>query len=211
MKTWQPGDAVALRGMYNQKPWYIQAARVVKDTPEEIVLLVVPGAECVAPANYIHKKHGDHTGWERWREILSENWNLEKYAFHTNRFLILLEPEKYYESIYIWNQASGVFGCFYINFQLPFVRSPCGFDTFDLELDIVIDPDYQWHWKDVDEYQEGIRMGVLRPEWVQGIEQAQKEVFERIEQRCYPLDAHWLYWLPDASWTPPQLPLDWDK
>jgi protein associated with RNAse G/E len=211
MKTWQPGEAVALRGMYNQKPWYIQSARVVKDTAEEIALLVMPGAECAAPVGYIQQKHGNNSHWELWQEVLSGNWKLEKYDWHTNRFLILLEPQKYYASIYIWNQASGTFECYYINFQLPFVRSHCGFDTYDLELDIVIDPDYQWHWKDVDDYHEGIRMGVLRPEWVQGIEQDQKDVFERIKNRKYPLNAHWLNWRPDATWTPPQLPLNWDK
>ncbi|HEY3312920.1 MAG TPA: DUF402 domain-containing protein [Anaerolineales bacterium] len=211
MNTWQPGETVALRGIFNQLPWHIQSALVVKDTPDETALLLLPGAECAGPWGYIHKKHGDHSGWQRWQETLSGDWNLEKYHWRTNRFLILLEPQKFFASIYIWNHASGDFECYYINFQLPFVRSQCGFDTYDLELDLVIDPDFQWHWKDVEGYQEGVRLGAIRPEWVEGIEQAKKDVFARLENRFYPLNARWLNWLPDQTWAPPQLPPGWDK
>ena len=51
------GETVALRGVYKHWVCYAQSARVVKDTPKETVLLVEPGAECAAPAGYIHKRH----------------------------------------------------------------------------------------------------------------------------------------------------------
>lgn len=38
---------------------------------------------------------------------------------------------------------------------MPYRRSHCGFDTFDLDLDIVINPQHEWHWKGVDDYQQG--------------------------------------------------------
>jgi hypothetical protein len=207
---WQSGDTVILRGMYNRRPSYVQSAIVVKDTPEEVALLVAPGAECAAPSGYIHKKHGDHTGWKRWDDMLSNAWQMETYAWHTNRFLILLEPLKFYSAIYIWEHASGIFQCYYINFQLPFERTPLGFDTFDLELDLVIAPDCRWEWKDVAEYQTGIEKGVLRPEWVQGIKHAKQDVFARLEQRLYPLNGEWLHWQPDPQWVTPRLPDGWD-
>jgi hypothetical protein len=65
-----PGETVALRGVYKQRVCYTQSARVIKDTPKETVLLVKPGAECAAPAGYIHKRHGDGTSWNRWHETL---------------------------------------------------------------------------------------------------------------------------------------------
>ena len=211
MQTWLPGDEVALRGMANQRRWFVQSARVVVDSPKEVALLLAPGSECAAPAGYIHQKHGDNTHWERWQELLSTTWSLEKYLWHTNRFLILLEPKKYYASIYVWNHQSGLFQGYYINFQLPFERSHCGFDTYDLELDIVIDPNYHWQWKDQIEYQEGIKLGAIREEWVQGIEMAQIEVLERLEKRQYPFNAHWCNWLPEKTWIPPNLPAYWDQ
>ncbi|MGE5777292.1 MAG: DUF402 domain-containing protein, partial [Chloroflexota bacterium] len=100
---------------------------------------------------------------------------------------------------------------YYINFQLPFQRSKAGFDTLDLELDIVIKPTYEWLWKDIDGYREGIERGIIRKEWAQEIETAKQEVLEKIEKRLYPFDGAWLSWIPDPNWQPPALPENWDK
>ena len=124
--------------------------------------------------------------------------------------MILLEPEKFFATYYIWNHGTGQFQTYYINFQLPFSRSPVGFDSLDLELDIVIQPDYSWQWKDEDEYQQGIRSGIISPDHIRGIDLAQKDVFNRLENRIHPLNRHRLNWIPDPSWTPTQLPAGWD-
>jgi hypothetical protein len=49
--------------------------------------------------------------------------------------------------------------------QLPFVRFTTGFDPLDLELDVVIQPSYEWLWKDQEDYQVGIARGFLVGEW----------------------------------------------
>ena len=45
--------------------------------------------------------------------------------------------------------------------------------------------------------------------WVTGVEQAQADVFDRIDNRRYPLDGSWLRWRPDPAWTPPKMPEKW--
>ena len=86
MRTWQTGETVALRGMYNGRPWIVQSSLVVNDSPQETALLLMPGAECVMPYGYIHKKHGDHRGWERWQETLEGRISLA--LSHTGAELI---------------------------------------------------------------------------------------------------------------------------
>jgi len=203
---WNEGDSVIVRGVYNDQPTYVQSVRVIKDAPDETALLVWPGAECAAPKGYIQYGHG---AWDRWSETLSNTLQMEKYIWHTNRFLILLEPEKFYSTIYIWNAASDQFVCYYVNFQLPFRRTRLGFDTLDLDLDIVIEASYKWQWKDMDEYEHGIRVGGIQSDWVKSIDLAQEEVFARIANRSYPFDASWLDWQPDPTWPAPCLPVDW--
>lgn len=210
MTLWNEGDNVLLRGVYGRHPTHMQSARVVKDTPEETAVLLLPGAECVAAEGYIHRRHGDNSPWDRWQETLTDNLNLEKYTWHTNRVLILLEPGKFYSTSYFWDAASDEFACYYINFQLPFRRTRLGFDTLDLDLDIVIEANYDWRWKDVDEFEHAIKSGGIQLEWVKEVAQAQEEVFARLEKRTYPLDAKWLAWRPDPTWSPPCLPADWD-
>ena len=136
---------------------------------------------------------------------------MQTYSWRTNRLLILLEPEKYYARMFFWEQESNSFLCYYINFQLPFRPSPIGFDTLDLELDLIIEPDFAWRWKDVENYQQGVDCGIIRNEWIDEIEKAKKEVFSNLERRRYPFDGSWLDWMPDSTWQPPKLPEIWDK
>jgi len=98
-----------------------------------------------------------------------------------------------------------------VNFQLPFKRSQCSIDTFDLEIDLDIDPDFSLRWKDVDEYKKGIEAGIILPVWVDEIENAKPQILEKIESRQYPFDSSWRDWTPDPNWSPPKLPENWDK
>lgn len=208
---WTPGDHCALRGLVDGRVWLAQSVAVVKDELAETILLLAPGHECAYPEGYWRWGRGDSSAGTRWQEARSPNLRLRKFAWQTNRILMFLEPEKYYSWWLFWNHAADRFSCYYLNFQLPYRRSHCGFDTFDLELDLVISPQFDWHWKDEADYQEGIREGGIRPEWVKQIEQAQPEVFERLQARRRPLDGSWLPWRPDPTWSPPSLPERWDE
>jgi protein associated with RNAse G/E len=81
----------------------------------------------------------------------------------------------------------------------------------DLELDMDIEPDLRYKWKDVDDYQKAIECGIISPECIQGIETAKPEILERLEERQYPFDGSWLDWVPDPNWSIPKLPKNWDK
>jgi hypothetical protein len=49
-----------------------------------------------------------------------------------------------------------------VNFEHPNRRTEGGFDTFDLTVDLVIDPDLSTlEWKDVDEYAHVRRLGIV--------------------------------------------------
>lgn len=208
---WNPGDHVILRGIYNRRVWIVQSSIVVKDEPNEVALALLPGAQCAMPEGYIHGKHGPEGKWSRWDDYLHKLPNLQEFTWHTNRLLLLMRPEDYYGSIYFWRHDTNEFLGYYVNFQLPFTRTTNGFDTLDLELDIVIEPSYAWHWKDSEEYQDGIAKGILGKEWTDQIEQSKPEVFQIIEQHLYPFDGSWLNWRPDPSWELPKLPTGWDQ
>jgi protein associated with RNAse G/E len=204
---WNPGEVISWRGIYRKRIWHVQPTRLVKDSPNEIVLALLPGTECIAEKSYPHhKKNGDR----RW-DFTEKDWQLAKYIWQTNRLLLFFEPEKYYSTVLFWNHQSDQFRCYYINFQLPFKRNEFAVDTLDLDLDIVIDPDLSYEWKDTDDYQKAIEYGLLTTEMINGIEAAKREIFENLETRRYPFDGSWLDWKPDPAWQPPTLPENWDK
>jgi hypothetical protein len=175
---WEHGDVVAWRGIYRGHIWHAVAMIVVKDSPEEMVLALLPGAERIAEKEYASGRKS-HPG--RW-DFKDRAWELEKFHWRTNRLLILLEREKHYSTMYFWNDSCNEFLCYYVNFQLPFQRSHCGIDTLDLDLDLIIYPNLSYEWKDVEDYQKAIEKGVITPEDVQGIERVKLEVLERLEK-----------------------------
>jgi len=204
---WKYGDVIAWRGIFNNRVWHIQPTIVVKDNPDELVLTLLPGAECIAEESYPNGKKQS----KRWWDFKNTDWNLAKYEWHTNRLLILLEKEKYYSTMLFWDHDTNKFLCYYINFQLPYKRNYDDIDTLDLDLDIVINPDFSFEWKDVDDYQKAINYGLIIPEWVKEIDDAKPEIFDKLEKRRYPFDGSWLDWKPDPNWEPPKLPKNWDK
>ena len=204
---WKPGDILLWRGVYRQRVWHAQSVIVVKDTPDEIVVALLTGTECIAPEGYLDGKDSNKRRWY----FKDKTWELENYKWHTNRLLMLIEPQKYYSTMYFWNDKSNEFLCYYVNFQLPFQRNRCGVDTLDLDLDLIINPDFSYEWKDVEDYQKAIDHEVIFPKWVKGIEVAKQEVFEKLEKSQYPFDDSWLDWRPDPNWSPPTLPANWDK
>jgi protein associated with RNAse G/E len=204
---WQPGDVIAWRGVFRGRVWHVQPTVVVRDSPEELVLTLLPGTECIADENY---PKGKNIGKRRW-EFMESDWTLARYTWRTNRLLLILEPGKYYSTIHFWNHESHEFLCYYVNFQLPFQRTHCGIDTLDLELDLVIRPNLSYEWKDVKDYDLCLKAGMIQPEWAREIDKAKEDVFERISKGGYPLNGAWLDWQPDPAWEPPNLPEGWDR
>jgi protein associated with RNAse G/E len=204
---WNPGDVISWRGIYRSRVWHAQTVIVVRDAPDETVLTLLPGTECMSPEGYSLGKNSYKRRWN----FKEKDWQLEKYSWHTNRLLLLLEREKYYSTMYFWNHGTSEFLFYYINFQVPFQRSQCGIDTLDLDLDLIIHPDFSYEWKDAEDYQKAIENEIILPEWIQGIDRAKREIFEKLERRLYPYDGSWLNWIPDPTWSPPTLPENWDK
>ena len=204
---WKSGDVIVWRGVFRNRVWHAQPVIVVKDTPEEMCVTLLPGTECVAPEGYLDGKDSAKRRWS----FKEKDWKLENYAWRTNRLLILLVPDTYYSTMFFWRADSNDFLLYYINFQLPFQRSHCGIDTLDLDLDLIINPDFSFRWKDEDDYQKAIDHEVIMPEWTQAIEIAKNEIFNKLEKRQYPYDGSWLNWMPDPNWLPPKLPKNWDK
>jgi hypothetical protein len=204
---WKSGDIVVCRGIFRNLVWSALTTIAVKDAPEEIALVLLPGAECMVEADYAPGKKNGNRRWD----FKDKAWQLAKYSWRTNRVLLTLEPENYYATTFFWNHENNRFIGYYINFQLPFMRSHCGIDTLDLELDIDVHPDLSFEWKDVDDYKKGLETGIILPEWADEIEVAKKEILGKLAKCIYPFDGAWLGWMPDANWAPPTLPQNWDK
>ena len=204
---WNSGDIVSWRGIRNNCVWHVQPTLVVKDTLEELVLVLLPGTECMAEETYpLGKKNA-----RRWWDFTENDWKLAKYIWRTNRLLLIFEPGKCYSTILFWDHATDGFLYYYVNFQIPFQRRYDNVDTLDLELDLIVNPDGSTEWKDEEDYLLAVGRGLVSPKWMKEIENTKQEILERIKEQQYPFDGSWLDWKPDPKWKPPVLPENWDK
>lgn len=211
-KLWEPGARVVRRGIANGAVWIVHTMLVVSDAPEQTVLLLVPGAPCRIPSGLVGHKYSrqENNNASRWDEQDNPPWQLVDWKWQRRRFLVFMEPGAYYATNVVWEHESDRFLGWYVNFETPFRRTPIGFDTLDLELDLEVHPDYTLSWKDVEEYREGVRRGAISQATAKRIARAKLAVVKRIERREEPFDGVWNDWRPERDWEVPELHVEWN-
>jgi predicted RNA-binding protein associated with RNAse of E/G family len=104
----------------------------------------------------------------------------------------------------LWD-AEWNFRSWYVDLQEPLRRTRLGFDTRDQALDVVVEPDGTWHWKDEDHLAELTRLGAFTAAESAAIRAEGQRV---IDARPWPTG--WEEWRPDPAWSLPMLPPDWN-
>jgi len=105
-----------------------------------------------------------------------------------------------------WDEAWSFLG-WYVNLQAPLVVHGSFLDTTDWALDITVEPDGTWAWKDEDDFAEAETLGVFTD--VEGGAATVRTEGERVvEERPWPTG--WEGWRPPAEWVPLDLPDKWD-
>ncbi|AWZ10681.1 hypothetical protein DRB96_32895 [Streptomyces sp. ICC1] len=122
--------------------------------------------------------------------------------------LLLWKPRAAWFSVNAFFTGAGLRN-WYVNFERPIRRTEAGFDTFDLTVDLVIDPDLStWTWKDEDEYAHVRRLGIVTDIEHQVVELARAQVLAMLEKRAGPFaDAdRCAAWRWNPAWPTPRLP-----
>ena len=103
--------------------------------------------------------------------------------------------------------SGGRFTNWYANLEEPAViwrdGYMAGLDTVDWDLDLWIEPDRTWRWKDEELFAERLRSPGLY--WVDDearVRRAGQQVIALVEAAAFPFDGVWCDFRPDPSWTP---------
>ncbi|WP_327692647.1 DUF402 domain-containing protein [Streptomyces sp. NBC_00459] len=216
MRSFETGQTVVRRDVHSSgRVWSEQALRVVADTGAVLVTACAPGAEARWPALYAKARaDGDRSvrakafeamaagEWaladSRWQETELLLWKQPGMWFSVNAFFVPADPVDGGRRLRNW----------YVNFERPTVRTAIGFDTFDLAVDLVVDPDLsRWHWKDEDEYAHARRLGIVTDSEHRAVDDARARALAMIGERSGPFaDAAWRSWRWDSAWSTPGLP-----
>ena len=107
-------------------------------------------------------------------------------------------------SIWLFSEA-GRFAGWYVNLEAPWRPSAIGFDTSDHTLDIWVDAEGAWRWKDEDELEIGVAGGFYTAAEAAAIRAEGEQVIAE-----WPFPTGWESWRSDPSWPVPDLPPAWD-
>jgi hypothetical protein len=143
-------------------------------------------------------------------------WRLAPVPWRGLHVLHLFRPGRAHSVWWMFNPDYSL-NCWYVNLEAPpvwwAVGDLVGVDSFDHALDIVVQPDRRWQWKDEDEYLERIGHPAY---WTAAEAEAIRADGERVaadvEAGVFPFDGSWLDFRPDPAWLTPSLPtVGWDR
>jgi len=189
----QPGEAIVRREVWRGEPKGAWAGLVVEDTPELLALYMPEGSQFAFPGDFFGAPHP----WSR-----KDRWE-------GHGVLQLQRPGSMHAVWVFWQGPSRELGAWYVNLQEPFRRTARGFDTQDLELDIVVAVDGSWRYKDDEKLEGWIERGRWTADEVAAIRREGARVAAELDAGRQWWSAEWAEWEPDPAWSLPELPPDW--
>jgi hypothetical protein len=198
-RHFRAGSPIALRDVWEGSVWTARPALVVEDTAEQIMLYIPVGTRWFAPFRDGRRLKLQQPDFEL-AELRNDGPHVLSFAWPDTFAAVLLEfrPD--------WSPVR-----WYVNLEDPLRRSGIGFDTLDRKLDVILELDGSWRWKDEDEFAETIRVGLLDAAAEPMLRTAAEDAVRRITAREPPFDRDWTTWRPDPSWPLPELPEGWDR
>ncbi len=193
MIVFEPGRTILHRHFQRDRLAWLRVALVVSDDERGRTIRSMPFAEWI----------------RRERRLMAGSWE-------GPGVLKLVPPAAAHSIWWFWND-DGAFIGWYVNLEEPGVRwddgATAGLDIVDQDLDIWVEPDRAWMWKDEHELTERVRF----PDhyWVPDPDAVRAEgqrLIPLIEKGRFPFDGTWCDFQPDQAWsTPPALPAGWDR
>ncbi|MGH9136106.1 MAG: DUF402 domain-containing protein [Acidimicrobiales bacterium] len=161
---------------------------VVEDTDEQLVTYIPPGAPFAFPEGEWPTGDGGHPwrGKDRWQG---------------HGCLMVQRPGDHHAVWHFWQQPGRRFSCWYINIQTAFRRTADGYDTQDLELDIVVSPDRSWRFKDLEVLPDRVAQGRYAAPLTEWVVELGEQLGAELDAGRWWWDPTWAEWEPDPSWV----------
>ncbi len=210
--TWQRGRLVLHRNVRHGRIGWVRPGRVVSDDERGLLIWVAPHS---AVATEVAEDGRDM------RAMPFTEWTTLRYRLEVGTWqgpgLLKLTPPDTACSVWWFRTWEGRFTGWYVNLEEPAVRwddgGLAGIDMVDQDLDIWVEPDRSWRWKDEEEFAE--RLAFPEHYWVRdeaAVREQGRRVVKLIEAGEFPFDGTWCDFTPDPQWTVPvELPPGWDR
>lgn len=184
----------------DDRPWLAAVVYVVEDTPDHLVTYLPEGAEF----GFLQGDFPTRTGQHPWNRGAGTRWQ-------GHGTLMVQRPRDDHAVWHFWTGPDRTFDHWYVNIQQVFRRTSIGYDTQDLELDIVVAVDGRWEFKDRDLMSEHVQLGRYTAPQVERALALGDELGAQLDAGCPWWDEKWTAWTPEPSWQPVSLPPSWSS
>ena len=192
--TWRTGDVIVRREVLNGgRVWLELPVIVVQDDPGLLATYIAEGAPLRFPPGDWPTEDGRHP------------WHTHA-SWKDHGVLMLQRPGEAYAVWVFWSGQDRDFAGWYINLQEPFRRTATGYDTQDLELDIVVSVDGSWRLKDDEVLEQRVREGRFTRDQVAEVRAEARRVTDDIDVGRKWWSDDWAGWRPDPKWPKPAFP-----
>jgi Protein of unknown function (DUF402) len=149
-----PGDVVELRSTYSGRVRWAFPHRVIEDDGDRFVLYLAPGTEGMSMG-----RDPDGRYLERWMSDEPPR----RHVWRWHHILSLSRRGASHSLWHFWDEQWR-FVCWYVQLHTPMLEVDGGFEVTDQALDVLVDPDGTWRWKDEDDLAEAQALGIWTAE-----------------------------------------------
>jgi uncharacterized protein DUF402 len=197
VSSWQPGETVVLRYFNRGRPTGALPTRAVSNGGDPVLWLAA-GTTVQWPG-----VGGRHVRDVPLRERYTQPVGTIARQWSGDGVLILGRPDRPH-AIWLFRE-NGRFAGWYVNLEAPWRPFRFGFDTEDHALDIWIESDGSWRWKDEHELAVAVDVGFFSSEQAAAFRAEGERVLAE-----WPFPTGWEDWRADPSWPIPTLPAGWE-
>jgi hypothetical protein len=206
---WGPGERVLLQEVWNDRVWAARPMRVVRDDGDAVALWFPKGTHWKAPTTPPTRAREASRGERLATCAALADWVFVDAVWDVSTLALMREGD--WHALWVsWLDGARPWG-WYVNLQKPYRRTEHGFETMDLMLDVVVELDRSWWWKDEDELATFVERGVFDQSLADRVREEGLRVARRAEHDQPPFNEPWHDWRPPPSWSIPELPLDWSR
>lgn len=207
----EPGEVVVRRHFMHDTLSRVWTGRVVSDDERGLLLWIADGS----PFLDLVTAGGRTSRQVPFPEWLAAPKRLDARPWRNDLLMWHGRDEAY--SLWFFFGPGGAFQGWYANLEVPVVRwrdgAVAGADTVDWDLDVWVEPDRSWRWKDEEEFVERLAFG--QRYWVDDeatVRAAGDRVVRLAEAAIFPFDGTWCDFRPDPAWpVVAKLPTGWDR
>ncbi len=180
----------------------VKPVTVVEDSDARIALWLPLGTPTKRPV-LLNRTPGTPRRW------MKRSWALVDSTWQWAELLIVVRPDNRRATWVRWS-ADRLFQGWVVNLQSELWRTRLGFDFRDHQLDIVVEPNRDWRWKDQGELDLAVALGRMTPAQGKAVGEEGRRAVEEIERNGGLYSEGLERWRPDALLTRPKLRADWN-